>query len=242
MKHIALLVSLTASLIIAASASAAEPAVYICHSDKGAGHYSDGHCTVPVSEGGNYEAQEYTGKSLSFKGKTHATTGGSVGSTIVLGGEFHIKCTGASYAGHFVSATLAREISLALTGCTLNGNPGLKAQSGSVSGEIVFQALEGEVGYLNVLEHKVGLFITPEAENYLAQFNVAGRSYRLHGTIPAAVTPTGVFGKPFAWQPESEGTIRYQLEGNEWQEPQEEAAYESEAIEITLSSYADFKG
>ena len=248
LKHIRLfaLVVLAASAGVAAtatSASAAEPALYICHKAKG-GHYSDQHCTTRVEEGGGgYEAEEYTGSGLSFSGKSSNLLFTNI-ELLSGGGGIDVQCNGISYSGKFVGSTLAKEVTLTLTGCGWNGSWQYPATSPGATnaGEIVFQTLLGEFGYIDALEHKVGLFVSPWSASYLAEFIMFGSAWRLHGTIPIAVTPTNEFTKHFVWQPKAENALHFQRAGNEWHEPWEPAGLTSEPLEITMATYGEVKG
>jgi hypothetical protein len=84
-------------------------------------------------------------------------------------------------------------VNLKLTGCEPTNRFGIKCQSqGAQSGEVTFNTLEGNLGYIaGGVEPTVGLELTPTAADggYLAQFHCGEVPISITGSVIAAYAP-----------------------------------------------------
>jgi len=215
MRHIRIvglcLVALFAlGAVAAASASAAEPALYECakagketvkyisggkEKSKSVytGKYTEKKCATLAPAGiyraggapeGKYELQEGVGKGKEFKGK------GSAADLETPVGE--VRCTTSADTGKFTTPKTGHMVAT-FTGCATLGH---QCESvGAKTGEIKTQPLEGEVGYISGGGSKspvVGVDLKPQTGLVLAVFtcNPEELHMRITGSVIAEVEPT----------------------------------------------------
>lgn len=103
-----------------------------------------------------------------------------------------ITCLENTYSGEYTGSKTAT-VNLKLTGCEPTNRFGIKCQSqGAQSGEVTFNTLEGNLGYiLSDVEPTVGLALTPTATDggYLAQFHCGEVPISITGGVIAAYAP-----------------------------------------------------
>ena len=173
--------------IAVANAAASEPAIYECHKEaKGHGKYSKG-CKVE-KEGGGYEIKEGIGKGKKFKGK-------GKGANLEVVGVGGIACKASKNTGKFTSPKTAGKIVATFTGCELAGS---KCESGAKAGEVVTNALTGEVGYLAEKGTKapiVGADIKAESGEVLATVHCGKDSFAVTGSVIGEIKPVNTWTK-----------------------------------------------
>ncbi len=172
--------------VSAASAVAAEPALYECHKEaKKHGKYSKG-CKVE-KEGGGYEIKEGFGKGKAFKAK-------SKGANLNVKGVGGIDCTSGSGTAKFTSPTTGT-VTAIFKGCELNGK---KCESGSKAGEVVTNKLKGVVGYLEGKGTKspvVGTDFSAETGEVLGEVHCGSLTIAVTGSVIGEVKPVNTFTK-----------------------------------------------
>ncbi len=177
-----------------ASAGATElPAIYECAKAPKVGktytgHYSSKTCSPAsyVEAGGQkYEFQPWdkaAGKAKAFKGK-----GGDANLEIVgVGG---VTCTKSASTGYFTGPKTVGKVTVVFTGCELNGHTCQgAAPKASKSGEVITNALSGEIGYINKAKVEVGVVLKPETALYFGEFNCGELKFRTGGAVIGKVS------------------------------------------------------
>jgi hypothetical protein len=200
--------------VAAASAVAAEPAIYECGKAKKetvkyivngkeksksvyTGRYTEKKCVTLAPAGkyraegkpeGKYELQEGIGKGKPFKGAGKGANLNAAG----IGG---VSCTGSSDTGKFTSPTSAGEIVAKFKGCEFNG---LKCTNTAVLGEIVTNPLVGGIGYIAGKGTKtptVGTDLKPESGEVLAEFHCQNVNFAVTGSVIGEILPVNKFTK-----------------------------------------------
>lgn len=190
LSGLCLLTALAAFGAMAASASAAEPALYECAKatkveNKYTGTYTDKKCSHEASpaekEAGKtnkYELKEGVGKGKPFKGKGS----GANLEVVEVGG---VACTSSSDSGKFTSPKGAGDVVVVFKGCELNGH---KCENTGKAGEVKTNPLKGEIGYVEKATHKVGVDLSAETGLYEAQFHCGEITMRVSGSVIGLVT------------------------------------------------------
>ncbi len=196
-----------ASALMSASASAAtEPALYECVKagketvkyKKGTkeksksvytGEYTEKECKTKAGPGkyraegkpeGKYALQEWTHAPKAFSGS------GGPGNLDVVGlGE--ITCSASSLSGTLTSPTTGAGIRVKFTGCEVDGEK--CKSSGAATGEIVTNALDGEVGYVDAAKTEVGIDSKGESSIYEAEFSCGIEDLVVKGSVIGLVSP-----------------------------------------------------
>lgn len=189
-----MLASCVASTSLAASASAGEPAWWECAraakvGRKFTGRYTNRNCSSEatqreIEEGktNKYEFREWDkapGEVKAFKGK-----GGSV--DLEERGVGGITCEANSNTGEVTGPETVGNVVVHFSGCYLNHAP---CQSkGAKTGEMVTNKLNGELGYINSSEHRVGEDMTAAPPNlYLIEFYCSELNVRVGGSVISEV-------------------------------------------------------
>jgi len=164
--------ALVALASASASAEVTDPALYQCgaavknaETKHYTGKYNNKTCTEVNAKGeGKYEFEPWRvgsketggkkGKIKKFKSK------GKHGANLEVYPVGGVACTNTTDTGEFSSPKTAKNIKVIFTGCKFSS---IACQSaGAAAGEIRTNPLQGEVGYLNAAEHKVGIDLTAE--------------------------------------------------------------------------------
>ncbi len=196
-----------ASALASATASAAtEPALYECvkagketitYLKKGkektksvkTGEFTEKNCATKAPAGkyraegkpeGKYGLQEWTHAPKAFSG-----TGGPGNLDVVGLGE--ITCTASSLSGTLTSPTTGAGIKVKFTGCEVDGEK--CKSSGAATGEIVTNALDGEVGYIDAAKTEVGIDSKGESSPYEAEFSCGIEDLVVKGSVIGLVSP-----------------------------------------------------
>lgn len=160
------------------------------------GKYQNAGCTTKSAgeNSGSYEWAFEPGSARSFSFKNGAATLETVGGT-------QVKCLENTYSGEYTGSKTAT-VSLKLTGCEPTNRIGIKCQSqGAQAGEVVFNTLEGNLGYIaNGIEPTVGMALTPTVAQapYVAQFHCGEVPISITGGVIAAYTPVNKMTATFA--------------------------------------------
>ncbi len=161
MMGLCLVAALALTAVVAASASAALPAWYVCAkaSPKDTGAYANKTCSeVAAGHKGGYELKEGVGKGKAFKGK------GGVAALHVKTwlGDDKVECTSSTDSGTPVAPKGEKDVTVIYKGCKALGSK-LCNSPGAASGEIKIAGLKGELGYVEESPVVAGLKLESEA-------------------------------------------------------------------------------
>ncbi len=163
---------------------------------KPTGKYQIAGCTTKSAgeDSGFYEWTFEPGKARSFTFKTNA------GLLETVSG-IKVKCLENIYSGEYTGSKTAT-VNLRLYGCEPTNRIGIKCQSQAAQpGEIVFDTLEGQLGYIaRGTAPAVGMALTPAAGEapYVAQFHCGEVAIALTGAVIARYTPVNTMTTTFA--------------------------------------------
>lgn len=186
---VAILASLT--LAVATAAAAEPPTFYECHKaaevlGKYIGEYNDSSCSeVNAKHEGKWEFTEGTGSEA-------AVTGSGKGVNFEWAGIGGFSCTAQTVKGAITRPTRLGKLALVFKGCEMTHK---KCESTETLGEIKWNALKGELGYLES-GHEVGVLLSAETGAFAAEFHCGEEEYRVSGGFIAKITsPINAFTK-----------------------------------------------
>ncbi len=150
-------------------------------------------------KGGQSKVKEFTGK------------GGTSFLEIVKLGQ--VECTKGSDTGFFTGPKQVGDVNVIFTGCHLNEYKCKSAGAGE--GEIKTYTLKGEIGFVGekfgvpVSQTTVGVDLTPESGEYLAEFVCQTDPFRVSGSVIGEVeAPYNVFTKEVKLKFEEAGGVQ----------------------------------
>lgn len=162
---------------------------------KPTGKYQNAGCTTKSAgeNTGSYEWAFEPGSARAFTFKNGSVTLETVSGAV-------ITCLENTYSGEYTGSKTAT-VNLKLTGCEPTNRFGIKCQSqGAQSGEVIFNTLEGNLGYIaGGVEPTVGLALTPTVADggYLAKFHCGEVPISITGGVIAAYAPVNKMATTF---------------------------------------------
>lgn len=190
MRHVriigvCLIAAFALSAVVAAGASASQPAFWQCvkaakNADKKyIGKYINSKCTEEASakeieEGktNKYEFEEWNAAGKGGESKVKEFTGKFNTMFIEIRKVGPFTCKAGTYSGEVTGPKTLGNISLTLTGCEIDKS---SFTNTGTAGEIKFNTLKGEIGYVTEVFNKpvehttVGLDLSPQSGSYLAE-------------------------------------------------------------------------
>ncbi len=190
------LVAVFATMAVAsATASATLPAFFECakvaKAEKGMGKYNK-LCIVEGKHGlkeNEYEIKEGVGKAA-----TKAAKGSGKKATLhtpAVGGE--VTCTAFKDELKITTPKHEAKVISTFTGCVSLGKK--CSSSGAAAGTIKTNALEGDLGYINAAEKRVGVDLKAEGGGELAAFDCEGLEIKVTGSVIGETSPVNTFTK-----------------------------------------------
>ena len=186
----------------------------------GTGKYSNASCTVMAT--GNYEWTPgfikggFTGKSV-----TETTI------TIETAAEKKMVCQAETATGRYAETKQVAGVVVKLTGCEYPSTGAKCSSAGAAEGEVITNALEGTLGWLNEEKNKVGLDLFPAGEEGgepWFEASCGAASIKVKGSVIARITSVNNMVPTF--------TLKYKQKKG----IQEELQFQGEASEETLEA------
>jgi hypothetical protein len=187
--------------LVAAAASAAEPAFYECAKAIG-GKYKDGKCTVEGGKGG-HELIEGTGKAKPLKG-TLADIETFIPAIAAPG---DLSCKRIKFAGSLASPTTMKDVLITMIGCEETMREFVCTSAGQKRGTIVTNPMEGTLGYIDAPEHRVGVDFAAEGGGLMFDYHCEGLEWKIGGSWIGEIAPLGALGGSYsiAFERDAEG-------------------------------------
>jgi alpha-tubulin suppressor-like RCC1 family protein len=178
----------------------------------GTGKYGEG--CVSLVEGGNFEwSPEATNRGFTISTPAEKEKEPITQVAFETTGKAKIDCRGAKGSGEYSGPKAINDVTLELTGCTHSGSS--CTSSGAEAGEVVFNPLEGSLGWRSAEAKTVGLDLQAKGESGpLAEFKCGTTSVTIQGSFIGEVKTDSMFEVQMLTLEQSKGKQKIeQLEG-----------------------------